>query len=75
MKAAILLSGREARLRGLYELGDFPIEGEEKEYDNGLWVWAPGEYAEWYCSDLAEELSYKLDRKSGIKEEVDEEQS
>lgn len=64
MKAAILISGKEARTKGLYQLGDFILEDEEKEYDDGLWIWTPGEYAEWYSVD--EEFLNRLNRQAGI---------
>ena len=64
MKTVVLMSGKEARLQGYYSLGDFVLEGPESEYDDGLWVWEPGNYAEWYSVD--EEFINRLNRQAGI---------
>ena len=53
-----VISGEQARRAGYYKLAQFIIDGDERDYDSGLWLINGEKYAQWYQSPAA--MAYSL---------------
>ena len=56
-----IINGKAARERGFYNMPQFQIEGQERDYDEGIWILFPQDaHAHWYAFTDTDKIGYVI---------------